>query len=63
MFLKRKCNSFPGFILKDITKTGDQYLGNKYPFTLSIYMAKDLNFQPFTCCSNHTPAAQFIQAA
>jgi hypothetical protein len=26
-------------------------------------MAKDLNFQPFTCCSNHTPAAQFIQAA
>lgn len=59
MFLERKYNSFPGFVLKGIIKTGDQWrLGNIYSFTLSIYMAKDLIFQHFFCCSNHTPAAQ-----
>lgn len=43
MFPERKYNSFPGFVLKGIIKTSEQYcLGNKYPFTLSIYMAKDL---------------------
>lgn len=59
MFLERKYNSFPGFVLKVIIKTGDQLcLGNIYSFTLSIYMAKGLIFQHFFCCSNHTPAAQ-----
>lgn len=59
MFLERKYNFFPGFVLKGIIKTGDQLcLGNKYAFTLSIYTAKDLTFQHFFCCSNHTPAAQ-----
>lgn len=59
MLLERKYNSFPGFVLKGIIKTGDQEcLGNKYSFTLSIYMTKDLTFQHFFCCSNHTPAAQ-----
>lgn len=37
-------------------------MGNKHPFTLSIYMAKDLTFQHFFCCSNHTPAAQLLKS-
>lgn len=59
VFQERKCNSFPGFVMKVITKTGDwQCLGNKYSCTPSIYMAKDLTFHHFICCSNHTPVAQ-----